>query len=357
MKRILFLIIFATGLGSLIAGHSEVIVRNPGGDSFYLLIDGQKINHRPERQVVLQGIDQGNHDFILRFSRAQHPPQRWNDIFIPRDKRLVFEVVPRGRMHFVLELVSSEPLFNGPARGQTSPYYPKPRTPDYRPENHCYTPADHYEFKDMMWEIRRSHPQDKFGLGRTMIQNHCLSSRQIARLLDEFPGSEKRLRLAMMAWDYTFDPENFDVVVQMIRNPQDRRRLIMHIDSQPAYGNGNGHYKGKGKGHQKGKGRGHYGQQHQSMSAHEFQSALDMVEDTWRSREKMIVAKQIIENNYLSSRQVKRLVEEMGFESNRLELAKFGWEYVIDPENYYIVNQAFSFSSSVKELDDFMRRR
>jgi hypothetical protein len=45
------------------------------------------------------------------------------------------------------------------------------------------------------------------------------------------------------------------------------------------------------------------------------------------------------------------------FEDNKLELAKFAYDYCIDRENYYRVNDVFTFSSSKDELSRFLQGR
>lgn len=62
----------------------------------------------------------------------------------------------------------------------------------------------------------------------------------------------------------------------------------------------------------------------------------------------------IIKNNNLSSEQMRSLLGLFDFESTRLEIAKYGFENVTDPQNYNRVFQAFSFSSSVDEMVKFM---
>lgn len=65
------------------------------------------------------------------------------------------------------------------------------------------------------------------------------------------------------------------------------------------------------------------------------------------------VAKQAVSTNILSSNQVYELCKLLTFESSKLELAKFAYSSVNDKENYYIVNNAFDFSSSIDELNNY----
>lgn len=67
------------------------------------------------------------------------------------------------------------------------------------------------------------------------------------------------------------------------------------------------------------------------------------------------IAKVAISQGYFTSAQIYEIMTLLTFESNRLELAKFAYQYVTDPENYYLVTRAFTFSSSADELMRFIR--
>ena len=43
------------------------------------------------------------------------------------------------------------------------------------------------------------------------------------------------------------------------------------------------------------------------------------------------------------------------FESSRLEFAKFAYPYTFDQGNYYKLNDAFQFESSIDELNEFVK--
>jgi hypothetical protein len=87
-----------------------------------------------------------------------------------------------------------------------------------------------------------------------------------------------------------------------------------------------------------------------------FASALRSIELQSFDSDQVRVAKQIIRTNGASSHQIAQIMELLSFESSRLEIAKFGYQFVGDPENYFIVNDVFWFSSSVRELDRFINR-
>ena len=66
------------------------------------------------------------------------------------------------------------------------------------------------------------------------------------------------------------------------------------------------------------------------------------------------VAQQIVMSNRVTSAQVTDIARLFSFESTRLKFAKFAYAYVLDPNSYFMVNNAFSFSSSVDDLHRFI---
>ncbi len=93
------------------------------------------------------------------------------------------------------------------------------------------------------------------------------------------------------------------------------------------------------------------------MSPEGFREAKTSVDEKTFEDSKLTMAKQIISMNCLLSRQVKELMLLLTFESSRLDLAKFAFNHTYDLGNYYLVNDAFTFESSIKELDDFIHER
>ncbi len=71
---------------------------------------------------------------------------------------------------------------------------------------------------------------------------------------------------------------------------------------------------------------------------------------------KLTIAKQVVGNACLLSSQVKELMLLFSFEESRLELAKFAYGRTYDIGNYYKVNDAFTFESSIDELNQYISR-
>lgn len=67
--------------------------------------------------------------------------------------------------------------------------------------------------------------------------------------------------------------------------------------------------------------------------------------------------KSITRGRCFSVDQIKQLLNLFSFESSKLDLAKYLYEFCIDKQNYYRVNDIFSFSSSVDDLNKFIQTR
>lgn len=93
------------------------------------------------------------------------------------------------------------------------------------------------------------------------------------------------------------------------------------------------------------------------MSPTDFQSAKASIEKQSFSDTQLQIAKQIVNSNCLTSAQVKEIMMIFDFEDTRLDLAKYCYGYTFDLGNYYKVNDAFTFSTSVDELNSYINQR
>ena len=87
-----------------------------------------------------------------------------------------------------------------------------------------------------------------------------------------------------------------------------------------------------------------------------FSNASQTVSGQSFEDNKLQVAKQVFNSNCMTSVQVAQLMGLFSFEDSKLDFAKFAYGHTYDLGNYYLVNNAFTFSSSVDELNAFISR-
>jgi hypothetical protein len=115
--------------------------------------------------------------------------------------------------------------------------------------------------------------------------------------------------------------------------------------SNTQYGNGHGGNSGNGS------------NMGMAMNGQQFQNLKYQIRNATFDSDQLRIARQAIRANGATSKQVRELMQMVSFESTRLELAKSAYRFTADQRNYYIVNDAFSFSSSVRELNSFINRQ
>jgi len=73
---------------------------------------------------------------------------------------------------------------------------------------------------------------------------------------------------------------------------------------------------------------------------------------------KVTTAKQILSaKKCFTVTQIKEILVLFSFESSKLEVAKYAFDFCIDKSNYYQVNDVFSFSSSKDDLSNYVQGR
>ncbi len=122
-------------------------------------------------------------------------------------------------------------------------------------------------------------------------------------------------------------------------------------------GNGNGGHNGYGHGNNAGGNTGYnnYGQGNNNiMNNNDFNLLKNTIRSKPYDSSKLDIAKMALTYKWVNSNQVAELVSLLSFDSSRLELAKFAFSRTIDKENYFVVNNCFSFSSTSDELARFV---
>lgn len=91
------------------------------------------------------------------------------------------------------------------------------------------------------------------------------------------------------------------------------------------------------------------------MDPTQFSEAKKSIASKSFSDTKMQLAKQITRSNCLLTSQVSELMGLFSFESQKLEFAKFAYEFTYDKGNYYKVNDVFGFESSIRDLEEYLK--
>jgi len=86
----------------------------------------------------------------------------------------------------------------------------------------------------------------------------------------------------------------------------------------------------------------------QAMGAEDFNQFMAALEDSWPDYLEFLA--QPVSKNYFTAEQASRIVETMRFADEEVDAAVMLYPRVVDPGNWYLVEQAISFESSRREL-------
>ncbi len=90
------------------------------------------------------------------------------------------------------------------------------------------------------------------------------------------------------------------------------------------------------------------------MSQNDFQRLKTTIDSKSFEDSKLTISKQVLNNNCLLTSQVKDIMLLFSFEATRLDFAKYAYGYTYDLGNYYLVNDAFTFESSIDDLNNYI---
>ncbi len=91
-----------------------------------------------------------------------------------------------------------------------------------------------------------------------------------------------------------------------------------------------------------------------AMYETDFNQALTSIKSKTFSDSKLTLAKQVTKGNCLTSAQIAQITSLFDFESTKLEYAKFAYAFCYNPENFWKVNNAFEFESTIEELNEYI---
>jgi hypothetical protein len=90
------------------------------------------------------------------------------------------------------------------------------------------------------------------------------------------------------------------------------------------------------------------------MPMGDFSRALSVIQGESFENSKLNTAKQVTSVNYLCVNQIIQVCKIFSFEQTKLEYAKYAYHYCIDQNNYYLLNEVFTYAASKDELRQYI---
>lgn len=94
-----------------------------------------------------------------------------------------------------------------------------------------------------------------------------------------------------------------------------------------------------------------------AMTPKDFNAALETLKKQSFEDTRLKTAKQIVSVNCMNVDQLIQIANTFNFEDNKLDFAKFAYDYCVEPKNYFKFNGIFKFSMNADDLSDYIQSR
>ena len=239
----------------------------------------------------------------------------------------------------------------------------------------CASPSMSQEqLVKLKYEIDQRSLVTKMKVAQEAIQKNCMQSNQVADLVKLFEYSSDQLELAKFAYKHTYDTKNYDVVVKALSHDYNKPTLVDFV------GTSNGSVSPVNSSSSTNAASsasttttttvtekkvvsapastatastGCYS----AMPDSDFKTAKASIGAKSFEDSKLTMAKQVMKNKCLKTSQVKEIMDLFSFEETKLSFAKDAYSYTMDKDNYYLLNDAFSFETSIEDLNNYIESK
>ena len=90
------------------------------------------------------------------------------------------------------------------------------------------------------------------------------------------------------------------------------------------------------------------------MPMNDFNKAFSVIQGETFESSKLSTAKQITAVNYLCVSQIVQICKLFSYEETKLDFAKYAYQYCVDKNNYFQLNEVFTYSNSKDELRKYI---
>ena len=160
--------------------------------------------------------------------------------------------------------------------------------------------------------------------------NNYFTTYQASRLIQLVVAESNRLQLAKLSYRSITDPANFSQIYSLLSTQTSKNELAAYVNN----------YTGGGTGYRV------------AMADVDFNSLYQTIQQQWPVSAQMTSLTNAFNNsnNYFTTYQASRLIQLVGAESNRLQLAKLSYRSITDPANFIQVSDLLSSQASKNEL-------
>lgn len=311
MKTLSFTILLMVGFAlSAMAQASNLVVFAPEGEQFYLIINGIRQNEDPQTNVKVEGITGSAIKAKVIFADTKLGEIDKNLFFDPAEPvEMTFQVkYIEKKAEYAMKIFGSVPIAQAPPTPPSTQVVVLNTTPMPPISTTVTTTTTSTNVSSANENVNVNMGINGMGIGMNVNVN----------VNDGTGGNVVYEETTTVTTTTTGTPQ-----------PADVDRYVMPGYNGPVGCNW-------------------------PMSDADFNSAKQSISTKTFEEDKTTIAKQIFNTNCMTSSQVKQVMGLFTYEDSKLDFAKYAYGRTFDIGNYYKVNDAFTYSSSIDELDEYI---
>lgn len=355
MKKYILFIALLVFTSTTFAQNKTLLFFAEKGEEFSVVYNNVIVNEKPSSLVKVSGVRQGNCTIGIMF-KGHSAATIYKKINLSEANEFTYIIRKEGAA-YILKPLQEIPVVRKSVSSGNFVYYSSAslldsdpvvttNTSTYSNVVDCEKPSlSDRAFVKAKYEIdSKSTNALKKAKAEEIITSNCLLASQVVQIIKQIPDPAYQLELAKLSYAHTYDIKNYLVVVNALTSATDRNILNQFINGEyivdpvevvevievPA------------------------GDCPMPASDEDFRLGKNAVAKESFDGDRVAIAKQFVSNHCLTTNQVIELINQLTFESSKLEFAKFAYTHTYDRKNYYLVNSCFSFSNSKSELNAYI---
>lgn len=325
LRTITLCMLFVFNMNSFMAQNNNLILFTENGEKFQVILNGILQNQNPETNVRLTGLPAPNYKCRVMFSDKALGYLDFNVFFQESGEELTMAVKQNKKGEYVTRYVSSIPVATAPPApgGQTVYVY----TEKAAPVESVTTTVSH---SSTTQQSGNSPSGENINLQMGVSMNENGGNINIQASGMEIDGD---INATTTTTTTTHTVTKTTTTSKMPPDSPTEEKII-YIQGY----------------------NGPVGCPH-PMSPADFNSMKQTISSKDFESTRLSIAKQVLQKNCLITDQVREVMSLFDFENTRLEYAKFAYDYTYDTGNYFKVNDAFEFESSVEDLNKYINTK
>jgi hypothetical protein len=338
MKKTLFLLFFGVIAFVATAQKSAIIVFSEDGEAFDLIVNGEKKSESPSTNVKVLNINEGNYRLVVKFQNTQIENVTQN-VMVEPGLEYKFAVMRNKKGKMGMRYFGDAP-YNA--------------TDDNKPKQ---TNEERVVVVDkpttLGSSLKVNEPQgERVSVSTTVTESTNVNPTAAGVTMNiSADGTSMGVSMKIEGIDETAQSSSVSTTVSTSTTTTTSGGSVSTGSVSGGSNQGSTYIVAEESSSAGGcKGR-------SSMTQVNFQKALESIKSKSFEDTKITTIKQIVKGNCITVSQLSEIIKLLTFEASKIEIAKFAYDYVSDTNNYFQVNDLFTFSSSVDELNEYLETK